>query len=323
MKKNGLCLLLLCLLLLTPALAEENAPYPGMILSETEDSVTFLDCFSEEVTVPKRPKRVVSLFNSMLDLWYMAGGEAVARVNGTENIPPAAQDLPNLGKYTAVSPEAVMALEPDLVLVYGGTAAQADLAKLLKETGIGYIAFDVSRDPYGAMDRMLHLYTKVLGREDLYETQVKGLYARCQEVIDQALAREDAPLVAVLYATGRGVLLETGESQTGQMLSLLGVRNIVDDASIPAEAASRIEFSMEALVAADPDMLLICTMGDVEECRAYIDENLVKNSGWQSLTAVREGKVHYLPKEYTVYKPNAAYPDAFLYLAELCYPEFP
>ncbi|MBG0765459.1 MAG: ABC transporter substrate-binding protein, partial [Tissierellales bacterium] len=45
------------------------------------------------------------------------------------------------------------------------------------------------------------------------------------------------------------------------------------------------------------------------------------NDAWNSLTAVKEGRVYYLPKDLYLYKPNARYPEAFKGLAEIVYPE--
>jgi iron complex transport system substrate-binding protein len=39
------------------------------------------------------------------------------------------------------------------------------------------------------------------------------------------------------------------------------------------------------------------------------------------LRAVRDGRVHYLPKSLFLFKPNAAYPEAVRYLAAIFYPD--
>ena len=64
----------------------------------------------------------------------------------------------------------------------------------------------------------------------------------------------------------------------------------------------------------------ITTMGDESAGTAYMD-SLISDPVWQTLTAVKEGRVHQLPKELFQYKPNARWGEAYAYLIELLYGE--
>ena len=61
-------------------------------------------------------------------------------------------------------------------------------------------------------------------------------------------------------------------------------------------------------------------MGDEEAGKSYM-ESLISDPVWQNLTAVKEGRVHQLPKELFQYKPNARWGEAYAYLIELLYGE--
>ncbi|MEG2203641.1 MAG: ABC transporter substrate-binding protein [Oscillospiraceae bacterium] len=307
-----------------PSESTASAPnrYPEFILGETETTVTFLDCQDKQITLTKNPKRVVSCYNSMLDMWYLCGGEAVARVSGKENVPEAAKALPEVGSLGSPSIEAILAADPDLVLLSRNMDSQLELIPLLEESQIEYLLADLKTDPYGSFDQYLYLFAKVLGHEDVYEAEGAKVKADCDAIIAKAQAIAPQPTVAVLYASKSSVKLETDGSQTGQMLHLMGAQNIVRDDEIKVEGETRIDFSMEVLVARDPEYLLICTMGDVDACKANIDKNLAADAAWGQLSAVKAGRVIYLPKEYTVYKPNAAYPKAFEAVAKAVYPDF-
>ena len=98
-----------------------------------------------------------------------------------------------------------------------------------------------------------------------------------------------------------------------KMLDELGAVNIADEARVLIDT-----LSMEAILKADPDCILITTMGDEAAARAYI-ESLLTEPTWQSLRAVREGRVHILPKELFQYKPCDAWYEAYKYLSELIY----
>jgi ABC-type Fe3+-hydroxamate transport system substrate-binding protein len=77
----------------------EESGKPQFIKNETESQITVIDPLNNEVILDKRPKRVVILMNSILDLWYLAGGTAVARVTGEENVPPEAEDIETVGGF--------------------------------------------------------------------------------------------------------------------------------------------------------------------------------------------------------------------------------
>ena len=48
---------------------------------------------------------------------------------------------------------------------------------------------------------------------------------------------------------------------------------------------------------------------------------LLASDGWNSLSCVKNGDYTYLPKDLFHFKPNARWAQAYLYLAEILYPE--
>jgi iron complex transport system substrate-binding protein len=108
--------------------------YKSMVLSQDENTVTLLDARGREVTIQKNPKKVIPLQNTLLDLWYLAGGSAIARVSGTTSVPEAAIDLPEVGKTTAPNVELILAQEPDLVVLNSTTEAHHELESVLEGT---------------------------------------------------------------------------------------------------------------------------------------------------------------------------------------------
>jgi iron complex transport system substrate-binding protein len=97
------------------------------------------------------------------------------------------------------------------------------------------------------------------------------------------------------------------------MLKELGTFNIAEKAPILLDG-----LSTEEILISDPDFILFTTMGDESAGQAYMD-SLVSDPVWQTLTAVKEGRVYQLPKELFQYKPNARWAEAYQYLIELLY----
>jgi iron complex transport system substrate-binding protein len=125
--------------------------------------------------------------------------------------------------------------------------------------------------------------------------------------------------VLIVFTSPNLISCELAESQTGEMVRMLGGVNIIDGSFFKSN--SRVNFSLERIALLDPDIILINTMGDVDACKERLLHELAANSAWAALRAVRRGRVHYLPKSLFLYKPSAHYPRAFRYLATILYPE--
>lgn len=301
----------------TQASQYENI-YPDFIVGEDENSVTYIDYKGEKTTVTKKPKRVVVVYNSVLDLWYEMGGQAIARVKGTINVPEEAKNIEDLGSWNKLSIETLVALKPDLVIMMN-TDSQRKFLEPLKDNNIEYAYIDASTNAYEAFKKNSYLFSKLLGTEDTYNEKINQIVAQCEDIIKKANESTEKPSVAVLFSTSKSIKTETEKSLTGEMVHLLGATNIASSDEVTGE--TRIVFSMEELIARDPDFILISTMGDIEKCKERINNDIKNNEAFKSLKAVKNGNVYFLPKEYSVYKPNVRYPQAMQYLAEILYKE--
>lgn len=300
---------------------QTNSPgtFDSLVLSESGSTVTVRDAEGEK-KLDKSPKRVVCLYNSILDLWYQSGGEAIARVAGDTELPPAAASLPEVGSMSSVGLEQVAALEPDLVLLTATLDGQWEIAKGLKANNIPYLLCDLRKDPFGSFGRYSYLFSKLNGLDSHYQDVIEPILSQCLEITERTKAVPDQPTVAVLFSAPRYVKAETGLSQLGQMVEMLGAVNILAPDELPSDGSVRVDLSFEVLLARNPDYILVATMGDEEKCRTTFEQTLSSNPAWVELSAVKENRMYYVPKEYSLNKPNQRYPEAFHYLAELLYP---
>ena len=78
---------------------------------------------------------------------------------------------------------------------------------------------------------------------------------------------------------------------------------------------------MEAIVAADPDVILVTTMGDEEKAVANFEDTLQADPAWRSLRAVQDGRVYMLDKALFHYKPNERWAESYETLADILYTE--
>jgi iron complex transport system substrate-binding protein len=294
-----------------------NLDKPEFIKAETESQITITDPFDHEITIDKKPERVVVLVNSILDLWYMAGGTAVARVTGTENVPPEAEDLEEVGGTASPNVEKIVALKPDLVIMSSSRPEHRELKEIMEQSNISYLFVDYLL--YEDFINYLDLFTRITGREDLFESSITEINNKVQDTAN-LVSEQQSPKVLIISATSKRVQCELPTGITGDMVRILGAENIAAEYSL-AEGGTKIEFSLERIVEKDPDVILITTAGDVEKAKSRIKEDIESNQAWAGLRAVKEGNVHYLPKDLYLYKPNARYPEAIENLAKILYPE--
>ena len=294
-----------------------NLDKPEFIKAETENQITIIDPFEQEITMDKKPERVVVLVNSILDLWYMAGGTAIARVTGKENVPPEAEDLEEVGGTASPNVEKIVALKPDLVIMSSSRPEHRELKEIMEQSNINYLFVDYLL--YEDFINYLDLFTRITGREDLFEGSITEINNKVKDIV-KLVSEQQSPKVLIISATSQRVQCELPTGITGDMVRILAAENIAAEYSL-AEGGTKIEFSLERIVEKDPDVILITTAGDVEKAKSRIKEDIESNQAWAGLRAVKEGNVHYLPKDLYLYKPNARYPEAIENLAKILYPE--
>lgn len=305
MKK--LLIILLCLLL--AGCAPVDAAGEGY---------TFTDDTGTEVTVPEKPEKVAVLLSSLADLWITAGGTVDITVGETVERGFAAESviLVDAGAGKTIDLEGLIAAQPDFVLYSADLAGQLECADTLRTAGIPAAGFAV--ETFEDYLRVLKICTDILGTADRYEQYGTALKAEIDGLIAKAQAAEVQPEILFVRA---GSSAKVTKAKTAEnhfvcgMLKDLGTFNIAEKAPILLDG-----LSIEEILISDPDFILFTTMGDEEAGKSYM-ESLISDPVWQNLTAVKEGRVHQLPKELFQYKPNARWGEAYAYLIELLYGE--
>jgi iron complex transport system substrate-binding protein len=292
--------------------------FPEFVLENTDETVTYLDPKGNETTITKNPEKTVVLMNSILDMWYMAGGEAIGRVSGSTNVPEAAMELTDLGKITSLNLEMLISLEADLIVISSTYSASEAVKKLADENGIECALIDSSVEPYKSFEKILYLFALVNGTEEKFMTDIEKIVEDCEVIIEKANAVEEKPSAAILFTSTKSIKLNSDITLTGDMFKLMGGENIAMDAV--EKGAKYVDYSFEVMLQKDPDFILITTMGNEEACKANFEENVATKDAWATLTAVKEGNVYYMPKDLFMYKPNARYAEAFEYLGKIIYP---
>lgn len=301
--------LLLSLLFLAGCAQQPAETTPGSAYSFQDDT-------GAAVTLHERPRTVAVLTSSLADLWRTAGGTVDITVGETVERGFASEDviLVDEGAGKTINMELLIAAKPDLVIYSSELSGQLECAELLHAAGIPAAGFAV--ETFEDYLRLLKIATDILGTPDNYETYGLQLQETINSMIAAAQARESQPSLLFVRAgsSAKYTKAKTAENHfVCKMLKDLGTFNIAEKAPILLDG-----LSTEAILLSDPDAILFTTMGDESAGTAYMD-SLVTDPVWQTITAVKTGNVHQLPKELFQYKPNARWDEAYKYLIQLLY----
>lgn len=217
------------------------------------------------------PARIVSLAPALTEAVCALGRcGALVGVDDDSNHPAGVRTLPHLGSGLAPSPEGILALHPDLVLL----GAASPLTDHLRRLGLRVVveAPQSSRD---VQHTLQHLARQLAVAPD----QADAVWASLQAEVAEAAASvpRSAQGLRVYIEAGAGPYAAGPASYLGEILARLGARNIV-----PAALGAFPRLSPEFVVRANPDVILV-----VEPDGGRLEQR----PGWHQITAVRNGRV--------------------------------
>ena len=281
-----------------------------------QETLVLTDDLGRSVTIERQPQRVAALIGSFADIWCLAGGADSLAAAADDTFRkfdlPISPDTINLGATKDISLEKLLAAQPQLVIASCSTAEQVALEPMLSQMGLNTVYFDV--DSFEDYLRMLRVCTQITGCDENYARYGEDVQAQ----VDAARARADGSRPTVLYvrATGSSCRVKGSEgSVLGEMLHAMDCANIAD-----SEESLLENLSIEAILEADPDFIFVVEQSaDPDAAKAVLEKTLFSSPAWQTLIAVREGRVHVMDGSLFNLKPNSRWGEAYGQLAEILY----
>lgn len=205
----------------------------------------------------------ISITGTLAELTYAYGlGDRLVGRDVSTTL-PGLEDLPVVtGTGHTLDTEAIVALQPTLILT-DNSVGSAEVMLQLRDVGIEVVTVTRAHDTESTYE-LARQVGEALGVGHLADSLVEGL----QEAIDEkaveieALLPEDdslRPRVAFLYVRGTaGVYYLFGEgSSAASLFDHLGVIDVAEEIGWVGEKP----MTDEALVAADPDVIMVMTKG--------------------------------------------------------------
>ena len=313
MKRFSAIIFAVCLMVLCACSGQT-----GSVSSHAEEGWRFADSLGNEVVLAGKPERVAALLGSYGEAWALAGGEeslvAVTQDAFDERGMELTDEVVDLGQSHEPNLEALLAVDPDLVLLSADLDGQLALKDSLAAAGIPAAWFKVEQ--FEDYLTMLKVFTNLTGRDDRYQEYGWNLQSRISE-IKAKIPEGESPTVLLLRAFSSNIKAKNSDNTAGVMLRDLGAVNIADHDSGLLE-----DLQMETILTADPEHIFVVTMGsDTNKALDTLNQLFQSDPAWQSLTAVQEGRVHVLDKKLFHYKPNARWGESYEELFHILYPQ--
>ena len=275
------------------------------------------DDLGREVVLSKKPERIVVTSASFLEPLEAVDGAnlVVGRPDSKTKMPGYAKDLQSVGKVYQIDAEKVLACEPDLVIINKGMNEK--LVDALESNGVPTLVLDMKS--YEDVKREVGILAQVTGAKDKGEKLVVDMDARIQAVKEKI--PQDKRRISVIHSTNQGLTVQLEGSIAGSVVKMLGWENVAAGTTPLEKNPDAAPYSLETLVAQNPELIFVTSMGKMDAIKSEMDEEMKGNPAWQSVQAVRAGRVYYLPQELFLLSPGIHYPEAVEIMAKCVYPE--
>ena len=250
-------------------------------------ALTAVDDAGRSVVLERPPERVITLAPSLTELVFAAGGGAtLVGVSALSDFPERARSIARVGDAGRIDVERVLALKPDLVLVWQRGNLSRELEQL-ERAGVRLFQLEPQRldDVIGAIERLGTL----LGHEVEASRRAAALRAELAR-LRQAHARS-APVTVFYQVWQQPLMTINGQQIVNDILGVCAGRNVF------AGLAPLVPIvSTESVVAADPEAILTAseTTGPAAWQRDPASPSFALWRGHTHMVAVRRGWLYTL-----------------------------
>lgn len=322
MIRKTLILTLLLALAITacaPASTPTEAPAPvATEISATEapateapaatDGLTFTDDMGREITLTGTPERIVSLAPSTTEILFAVGaGAQVVGRDEFSDYPEEAKALPSIGgSFGEYNVEAIVALEPDLVIA--AEINTPELVKQLEDLGVTvyYLGNPLTlEEMYGKLETVAQLTG-----HDVSEL-VSSLQARVAAVDEKIMPLSARPNVFYeIDASDPSKPYTYGPGTFGDLLiTRAGGYNIGNVTTDPYP-----QLSLEQIVVENPSIIVL---GD--SMWGVTPESVLERAGWESIEAVKSEQIFPID-DNLISRPGPRLVDGLEALAKILHP---
>ena len=242
--------------------------------TDTVYPLSLVDSYGNQTVIPSEPMRIVSCAPNITELLFKldAGAKIVGRTDYC-NYPAEVSEIPSVGSIDIPSIEAIVALEPDLIIA--SSIFTESSYNALTELGYTVVVYHEEYDLNG-VGKMIRSVGEIVNRIDQGNAAIGEMDALIEEAVSRTIGK-DRPTVYYAVSFGEyGDYTAGGDTYIHQLIDKAGGDNIAAD-------VTGWSFSIERLIETDPDVILV---------NQYMLEDFFSTEPYSGLSAVRNGRVY-------------------------------
>lgn len=241
------------------------------------------DFLGRKVVLQAAAERVIALAPHIVENVYSAGaGDKLVGVVSYSNFPEEAKTIPIVGGYKSYSVETIIALQPDLILMWASGNGDKALQQL---TALGFTVYVDELSSLEHIATFVQHIGQMTGTENIASAHVKDF---TQELTLLRSQYSQSSPVSLFYQVWNEPLQTiNGQHIINDVIQLCGGRNVFADAAVLAP-----KISLESVIVADPQAIVASGM---DEARPEWLDDWRK---WPQLQAVKRNHVYFIPPDF-------------------------
>ena len=311
MLKKFLPLAVLILFLLTGC-GNETSHQTG---TTSEKFCVVTDDAERQVKLSKKPERIVTTSVSFIEPLGEVGGAVAGRPSSKMKIPEFAKDAAEIGAVYQIDTEKLLACNPDLVIINKGMNEK--LSAILEENKIPFVIVEMKT--YAGVKKNILMFAEITGQPDKGKKIVEEMDTEIKSIVDKL--PQEKKRAAILHSTAQNLSVQLDGSIAGNVLQILGWENVASGMTATDDKPDTAPYSLETLIEQNPEIIFVTSMGDIDAIKANMEKMISENAAWQTIPAIQNNRLYYLPQDLFLLSPGIHYPEAVSYVAKLIYPE--
>lgn len=244
------------------------------------------------------PRRIVSLIPATTEMLFaMGAGDRVVGVSNYDQFPPEVEKLPRVGGLLDPSVETLLAMKPDLVIVYD---TQAELKRQLERAGVPM--FRYSHRGLADITATIRALGERVGARAAAEAAARSIEQQLAGVAARVAGRPK-PRTLLVFGREQGslrqIIASAGYGFLHDVLEIAGGTDTLNDLK-----RQSVTMSTEMVLARAPDVIIELHYGESLK-RTQIDEERRVWSALPSIPAVKNNRVYLMTgNEFVVPGPR-------------------
>jgi iron complex transport system substrate-binding protein len=252
--------------------AANSLSLPSSSSSTSNSTIKVIDDEGIEHNFDQPVKRIVSLMPHATELLFEVGaGEHIVGAVQYSDYPEAAKNIPRVGGYSALNIEAIVALQPDLLIAWPEGNRSRELERL-KALGLPILVSDPRT--FEDIANALAVYGKITGKNSQAAMALAAFNEKLTYLRDTYSQQET---ISVFYQVWNAPLMtQNGNTFISRAIELCGGNNIFSDLPM-----TNPQVSIESILVQNPQVIVASGMGQarpewLDEWRQYTTLQAVK-----------------------------------------------